>query len=563
MMDNSERQSVIDNATLQFSRFAARGDWHEMGLRHSQDMVKRAIEAAGPLPTELEGEPAARYVEGLIECLAAIILEHQSAYGPMRWLWYLRRLPDAIFRGHLSTTAPYDRGLAEALSWYSTGEDVSRDPQLIAFKADASAFRHSCRYVAATKMLAHLHSMYRRIGKGARVDLTLPTPGWTQSETVRDAILAYDTRHTREGAFHQRGLGLSTVQPDAGTLISRAKSGSWDLVIVTYSEPLWMPVQGPDGAGNITDLSVVARHGLASISIDAILWPYGKERDLNLPWLQTIEPLVILLMALPLLIGRIPWALSSTLQMGYFFARNAVLESLFDRWFPPLFEYLHARAPSVPWSSSFAEWKTRIGNITPSLWPLQAGGVLRAQGEGTLIDVTAASNALVHRAQVDRTASGLANERALSFELQVQELVDDSTWSPSPALTRLRGVTLRRDGRHITDVDAIGSRGNTLLLISCKSAVYDADYDKGEYRVVRNAQSTVDLAVKVWREFIDDLRRDPCGDNFDFSMLRDMIGVVCTPFVVYSSDADTLAEAVPGLRRCASAGELHEWLGRS
>jgi hypothetical protein len=128
-------------------------------------------------------------------------------------------------------------------------------------------------------------------------------------------------------------------------------------------------------------------------------------------------------------------------------------------------------------------------------------------------------------------------------------------------LASLRGRALKRDGKNITDIDAIGLYNDQLLLVSCKSLVYDADYDRGTYRVVANASHTVDTAVKNWMRIADDLRLHPRGDNFGLTKyVGSIVAVVCTPFVVYSSNSDTLDYALPGLRRCIAPVELRCWL---
>ncbi len=157
--------------------------------------------------------------------------------------------------------------------------------------------------------------------------------------------------------------------------------------------------------------------------------------------------------------------------------------------------------------------------------------------------------------------SDLANSRAGAFEDQVQGIVDRTAWKPPPPLAAIGRKTLRRNGRAITDVDAIGAKEGSLLLVSCKSVIYDREYDRGEFRVVRNVQTRVDDGVRDWLEITADLLRDK-GDNFDFTAFGNAIAVVCTPFVVYSDNPVTLEWAEEGLRRCSSASELKAWLDR-
>jgi hypothetical protein len=77
-------------------------------------------------------------------------------------------------------------------------------------------------------------------------------------------------------------------------------------------------------------------------------------------------------------------------------------------------------------------------------------------------------------------------------------VIDASAWRPSPDIRKLKGRTLRHRGRNITDIDAIGTSGNRLLLISCKSRVKNLLYDAGDYREVRNAATYLVDAAAEW-----------------------------------------------------------------
>ena len=68
--------------------------------------------------------------------------------------------------------------------------------------------------------------------------------------------------------------------------------------------------------------------------------------------------------------------------------------------------------------------------------------------------------------------------------------------------------------------------------MSCKSIIYDRDYDQGVFRVIRNTRATIDEAVAEWG-VVAELRRQPTGDNLDFSRFDEIIGVVCAPFAVF------------------------------
>jgi hypothetical protein len=551
---------VYDAATLRFAQFFQQTDWRRLVEQHADEIACRARQRVTPTGGLLEGEIAAEYLEQLIDAVTAEILKHHDAYGSVRWLWYLRRLPDDLFSGHRTTTLGYDRALAEALSWYLPATDESTSPTLVAFAADMAAFRHACRFVAGAKLLSHLHALYRRAGKGAAIEARSHRPFAKEDRALTDAIRTYDDRHHRTNQLDRSGLGLAAAEPDAESLEHNARADASSLFLSIGCRPIWIPVRGPDGSGGLSVVNVRARHALMSTRIETLLHPFAPNLTIRAPYLQAIEPLLLLLMLFPVLSARIPWALSSALQFGYFFARDDVLASLLDDWLSPLGSFLSELAPDIDWSLSYAEWRRRIDAIGPSLWPLRCGGVLRQQFGSTLVDFSTASKSLLQHLELDRTASELANDRALAFELQVQQIVDKSPWRPTPELAVLRGRALRRDGAHITDIDAIGAKGDTLLLVSCKSVIYDREYDKGTYRVVRNVQNTVDAAAISWQQFVSDVRAHGVGDNFDFSGFTRVIGIVCTPFVVYSSAPHTLAFVVDSLRLCSSAAELRDWL---
>lgn len=157
-------------------------------------------------------------------------------------------------------------------------------------------------------------------------------------------------------------------------------------------------------------------------------------------------------------------------------------------------------------------------------------------------------------------APALGNVRGAAFELQCQEIVDQSPWAPAPAIRELRGRPLRRSGQRLTDIDALATRDGVLLIVSSKSRIYDREYDRGTYRVVENERARLDEAVTHWTSIVEGLNREPVGDNFDFSAFKEIVGVVCTPFPVYTSNEQSLRFVREGLRVSCSAHELRDWL---
>jgi hypothetical protein len=147
---------VIDEARKQLSALNYPEASLNKGGAHALDMaawVATSLKAKRGVLMPME---ASSYLEALIPLVIQEILSKQNAYSSVRWLWYLRRSPPDFFGGTYVTTIGYDRGLAESMSWFSTGSDKINVDQQVSFRVDDSAGRHLCRYVSAVKVLSQL-----------------------------------------------------------------------------------------------------------------------------------------------------------------------------------------------------------------------------------------------------------------------------------------------------------------------------------------------------------------------------------------------------------------------
>lgn len=515
-----------------------------------------------PLQQTLAGIDAANYLQTIIPLTQADMLKQHSNYGSVRWLWYLRRAPDSLFEGNYGTTLGYDRLLAEILSSQFTAIDTSEAVERVAFRVNDSAFRFLARYVGRVKLLSHLHGLYRRVGKGATLDTSRPILMANTSEAIERAIQIYDLRHDRSHEFIGAGLGLVTIDPDFQQLVDERSAGEpMAFLSMAFTRSFQAPVTYPDGAGGLSIATVNVRHVIKKLSLSRVLNPIGVEGDIP-DYIPRIAALIQLLMFVPAICVHVPWALSSITQQGYVFVGEERLRDIVDHHMREVIGQLAPLTPGFAWPVDFIQWRDSLFAVTASVWPLSSGNVVRRFRDNLLIDITGASQALLHRLELTRSPM-IGNMRGEEFELQCQDIIDGTPWEPSPEVKSLRGRPLRQSGKIITDIDAVGVRERTLLIVSCKSIIYDRDYDQGEFRVIRNSQATIDDAAESWERVVAELRRHPMGENFDFSQFDEIIGVVCTPFVVYSSEERTLAFVKPNLRLATSILELREWLTSS
>ena len=427
------------------------------------------------------------------------------------------------------------------LSSQFTADDASEVAERVSFRVDDAVFRHLTRYVGRVKLLSHLHTQYRCIGKGATLDASHPVFVSHFSESIKRAI---QISRRLIGA----GLGLVTIDPDFKELVNKSSAREPMAFLSIGCTPSFpAPVGYPDGAGGFFKVTVTVRHMIKKLSL--VRSPFGAAGGTP-DYLPGIAALIQQLMLLPAICMQVPWALSSISQQGYVFVGEERLRDIVDHHLPEVVEQLAPWTPDFAWPADFIQWRE---------WPLSSGNVLRRFRDNFLIDTTSASHALLHRLELARSPL-IGNLRAREFELQCQELIDSTSWEPPSEIKALRGRPLRVGGRVLTDIDAIGVKERTLLIVSCKSIIYDRDYDQGVFQVIRNTQATIDGAVKAWDEIVAILRRQPMGANFDFSQFDEIIGVVCTPFTAYSSEGRTLAFVKPNLRMSSSILEIRDWL---
>jgi hypothetical protein len=196
--------------------------------------------------------------------------------------------------------------------------------------------------------------------------------------------------------------------------------------------------------------------------------------------------------------------------------------------------------------------------MKPSCWPVVAGPVVRCSSGTVYVDLVAASLRFNRAFEFPRATGAQANARAEHFEESVQALLDSSSWA-SAELKPFRRRALRYRGKPVTDIDAIGANGAKLLIVSCKSVLY-AEYETADYKILRNASETVEKAIMNWKRSCEFFKANPVGDNYDFTTYSDIIGLVCTPGVIYTSLGPATVKGTEGLYAAVSISELRAWL---
>lgn len=559
-------KAVYEDVAHEVIRELIKPIWRPILEETSQQLVSllpEGLRVEGRKLGPEEADDALHEVTRTMKGASRVTVAAHDSYG---WLWYLRRLPIELLAGHLATTAPYDMALAEVLSGWSTRactlEIPSEDTSII-YPLTDDALRPVLELCSQAKFLSACHGRLRRAGKGAQFICHtdgLPTP--VTNLSLEAAIDLYDKRLARDA-----GNALP-----AGTEVLSDFSGTPHELPILILGSIGMRHRVPGWLGQLRKGAILETNGrylphfIGLGAVASIM--KGASEGNGVWWAPELPYLILLLRALALTVVRdLQWAGTNLPNAGYLILARQHVSEILRFYGPEAGRDLPALFPSFEPSTEGAALLEVVEQIAGRTWPLTPGPIVRRAGESVVLDLAAASDRLVRMLTIPGSGGGsLVNSRASSFELVTQERVDRTPWKPPDDLRNVRGRTLRLRGRALTDVDALAFRDGTLLLVSCKSFPYTLDYDAGRFSVVRNVRTNIEAAVDRWQGVIDTLRNEPRGDNYDFSGMRHIGGVVCTPHVFYvEREKDTRAVIRYGNRTLPAAcsiGELAAFLGQ-
>lgn len=528
------------------------------------------------------------------ECIQALeeqFISNLNSYSPMRWMYYLRRIPNAVFGGKLSSTAPNSRALAEIYANSSSkSESATFGFNGFEFPVNDATLRHIARFIAFIVIIYDLQVGFRFANKGCEYEFKVKKAGAARlsslsrgmdselrdagatsllpkrvaNSSLESAVSIYDKRHdykarTFLGTFLNRaGLAYEGAKVETEVDIRQA---FWGLQEERRFSPQTFLEGHPYAEKYGKHGQVLRRFGAADLQLSQIFDLY------RLPVMakEDIHPNAALCL-LTLLLGggwlhKKRYACLKTMEVGYYISDYDDWIESGEKEYLMICEEISKHLPHFCPPENFTAFSESCMRFKGEAWPLAHGAPVKITPNYVCVDMWAASMGFLHWFQFPNTQGKIANERAVKFEDLVQEVLDRSSWAHAASRT-LRQRTLRIDDKALTDIDAIGSRDGVLLIISCKSIPYTREYDQGVHVAIRNAASTVNKAVSHWTSITSCLKHRQQGDNFNLSDYKEIVGLVCTPFAVYTSDAQALSVVFQDLRMAASLDELAAFLSR-
>jgi len=545
----------IDRGTRAFSEYSSQQILSTIRTNVFSDLDHElATRVPRPAEKHCEIDPirTAIYAHSCRKLIEGTILNQISGYSALRWLYYCRRIPNIAVLTYLGDIDLYKITLAEAIT--SNTETKRHDTNLLNFPVHETVIKRVLRFSQQIVYLVNLHVVLQLTGKGIWFEMgksAIPIP--KLSSDASRALFLFDRRMS---SFDQKPLarlgtgGHGTATQDdlrrVFALVVRRKSSTWI----------------PSHDATVADKPTISsNYGIHYFDFEKLSNLIADVRSKARIWNDEAGVLLIIL-RIAAGMFREPSFSQTVLEVGYVPMDRATLIDVCASRFDDAVKATQATLPDASFPANPSELIQQLEEMPQSLWPVRPGPVVRSQ-EGTVyLDLASATLRLNEAFSFPRVTGAQANVRAQHFEESVQAIISNSVWR-EPFAESLRGRTIRRLGQEVTDIDAAGAKDGRLLLVSCKSILY-AEYETADYRVMRNASELVEKAVSHWARICCLLRENLKGDNYDFSSYQEILGVVCTPVVVYTPLGISTNQVAEGLYAAVSITELQIWLsGRS
>lgn len=519
--------------------------------------IARPAVTSDGLIDQIDAQP---YLKQCLESVENGLVEMAQRFSPVQWLWYLRRFPnihyieDEGFENYCGT-------LATILSARSQRKDASEhfDTQL-SFPLTQSIADYVLAFVAGVYDLGDLHIKY---GAAAR-----EIPFRFRAKRLPDPVLTESKRKAGE-IFDERqymgSYGLTGTIPN-----QRNWSEEPQLLLVTVNKvyhPVAMPLPYFEFRGLETPLIVPTYYVFSRVPINHISNLYKLTDNGNGQWLNYEVFSLMMLAGLLLPISTSAPEHSVNIAM-YGYSVHERGDFVMDYW--PMFESLipvfKRLFPGAVLPDTFTHFIAILNDMArseTSTHPILPG-IIMGDKKWIVVDHESVKERLGKMLRFPNLSGETGHQRGIHFEDALQSYIDASRWKPSNNLRAMRQIHLIRRGNsknnQITDIDAIGESGDTLLIISCKAVIFSVGQDIGEYNALKTARLRLDEAVLKWQAVKAELLDSRRGQNYNFSRYSKIIAIVCTPNVVYTESDLSLSYEVGNLRKSATAREFIDWL---
>lgn len=536
--------------------------WPQMAARRRQydQLIRSCVvdELGFSRPTTLDSADAWQPLDHIHSLLVSRAEGLANRRGSAEYLWFLRRLRGQFAVNNLRSTDAYVEMLAEALVCGTSRPSVPVDPQVVenrfTFDPTDEVLDDLYELRELSLRVYEIQSALKRCAKGQRIVFDPDRNPWPpEDDPIHKYIRDYDKRSEAATATLLRTVGLATdigLDPREVETWTRKIGGMVPLFFATgwKSSTASILADPPPTAVRPIDLDLLpplVRQSTLDkqhVALIALLWAVWN--------VMTREP------------SHIAQRFSPVLQWGYALMPDErfltpALEEICE-W---LGEHLGSAIPTTALPQSATNIRETLRQLRPIVWPPLAGNPIHSAGELTVVDVVGSSTRL-DLTLIRPTDGPDVNYWSKQFERDVQSIIDNTAWNPSPVLRSKVGTTIKRsNGTSLTDLDAVGQNKNEILLVSCKSTAFTIPAIGGSHNAIRAITDKVIAAVDKWDEVLTEIRRDPA--LIGASSQTKISGCVVFPGVPFTPVYEHHRRVLQKLRFVCSSSELESVLRRS
>lgn len=468
---------------------------------------------------------ASTIIDELIIDITAFADRPLQLLSPAAWIWVLRGVTPGVMSGASGISVLNKMDEVESLSALSRAAPSTGFEFETAVRPTPARLHALGAVLAAGDALGHVDVLRRRVSKGQSLlwEADSPIPKPFPDPRVDESVDSHDSRAQRIGAdwhpFVEYGLPRLDRSSDHVVLFANSKG---------MSETV-----GQTRSRGAIDTTLNRWNSCPATLTDRARHPLVVAAGLSSTTGSYVASVYLLSRVLASIVT--PDTLREIDCWGFVLLEKApFMERMAEQIAAEVKKAPSMMSDSLPRSADEA-----LATLFESSLTMRRGlGVAaRPMEHGLLIDLRAITSALHFGLLIDKSGGGAVNVLGHAFEPYVQEIVDAAIPGNGDSPHRgLRGRTLMRMGRPVTDIDAVADIGSVLVLISCKAFENTAEAQKGLFQAVRSVDTRISNALDDWATRIRKLQNNPEGDNYNFRGKR-LVGMLVTPQFVYSSHA--------------------------
>ncbi|MFL1802948.1 hypothetical protein ACJW8F_16340 [Plesiomonas shigelloides] len=490
------------------------------------------------------------------------IVKLVNNYPKYYWKFYLTALPKEHFQGNLETTFLFAIKMVESCISFSNKEidenELYKNGNSVTIEISDSVVKDYCKLVGYSHLLGDMYTLIRISSKGCDFKIQenelIPTP--IDENGIIESIKLFDDRNVIESKVEN---GMNMPSKSGFSLKQRHLSNLASLIIVANENQSGKYEYIPKKATKLKDAKYTkVNFNIVPVSLETIFSEFKLSKD-GLPWeIELLEVICILQFATTLIL-RGWFFLPDIAEKGYLLFPKGFIDAYFQGFIDSV-KKMQLEKLGTTFTNDAAEVIRKHSRpLGENIYPSNVS-VLFDAGKMLGFDISCSFEFLLNKLEYTKKQGDIANLRGCFFEEQTQEIIDNSKLKPARNVRNLVAKTLRFRNKSITDFDAIMVIGKSLIAISCKSILDNLDYDKGDYKTVRNITSSLEKYVEDWRAKIKIINDNKLGDNYDFSKFDEVIGLVVTPSVLYCNLTYRNELTIKGLYENMSSREFEAWI---